>query len=274
VERSLAGFIDRKEARLLREQARESAEQLPPEISNTLIAEQEERLVFQEPPSQEIAKLSKEQKRLLKKVRRLFRESDLLEARQMTMLDTSLGGLQQLNYLEGLHLSEKGTWSANLCTSLVLELAELIESGIFENVSAETLVAVIAAICGDQHRQYLTSKTAPIPKDQVERVDAILQRVGELNMPGVSESRTVNLAAANTALIWLQCEDWQQFRSLLVLSDVAEGDAARLITQTAEQLNQITRLAATHSKLSLRAEEGKRRLLRPPLTEVLNLDTV
>ena len=58
-----------------------------------------------------------------------------------------------------------------------------------------------------------------------------------------------------------------------MLSGVAEGDAARLITQTAEQLNQLTRLSETHRQLSFRAEEAKRRLLRPPLTEALNFET-
>ncbi|MFN8389303.1 MAG: hypothetical protein U0136_03330 [Bdellovibrionota bacterium] len=274
VERSLAGFIDRKEAKTLREQACEESKILPAELREAMLKENENGLTFVEPNGQTIQQLTKDQKRHVKKTRRLFREAGLLESRQMSMLDASLTGLQELGYLEGLHLSDKGTWAANLCTSLVLELGEMIESDIFKDASAEVLVAVIAAVSGDTHRQYLHTKNQPLSREQVEKIEEILMRVGALNMPGVTETRAVNQAAANTALTWLQCEDWQQFRGLLALSDVAEGDAARLITQTAEQLNQITRLGATHQALSLRAEEGKRRLLRPPLTEALNLDTV
>ncbi len=49
--------------------------------------------------------------------------------------------------------------------------------------------------------------------------------------------------------------------------------AAHLVIQTAEQLNQLTRLSETHPQLVFRAEEAKRRILRPPLTEGINLET-
>ena len=56
---------------------------------------------------------------------------------------------------------------------------------------------------------------------------------------------------------------------MLISDGVAEGDAARLITQTAEQLNQIARLSRTHKELADRAFEARLLLLRPPLTEVV-----
>ncbi len=188
------------------------------------------------------------------------------------MLESSLKGLRELGYLEGVHLSQKGLWSANLCTSLVLELGQIIEAGMFENASAETMVAIISSISGDTYRQYLNSKAQPLQKEQVSKLEEILERINQYEMPGVLPNRQINQAAANTALTWLQCEDWQQFRSLLMLAGAAEGDAARLITQTAEQLNQLNRLMDTHRDLALRSEEAKRRLLRPPLREGLNLD--
>ena len=274
VQRSLAAFIDRREAVVLRDQAASFAAQLPSHLAPRVTALRQDGLAdFVEPSQAEMAALSKDEKKLLKKVRRYFREASVLETRQVSLLDTALNGLRELNYLEGMHLSEKGMWAANLCTNLVLELGEIIQAELFKGASAETLVAVVAAISADSYRQYLNTKNFALDKEQTAKVTEILNRITKLDMPGVVPNRTVNMAAANTALTWLQCEDWQEFRALLTLSGVAEGDAARLITQTAEQLNQLTRLSQTHSELAHRSEEGKRRLLRPPLTEQLNLDS-
>ena len=91
-------------------------------------------------------------------------------------------------------------------------------------------------------------------------------------IPGVMAERLVLRDAGFTVVQWMHAENWQQFRGVLLLSGVAEGDAARLITQTADHLNQITRLYESHPKLVHRAEEAKRLILRPPLTEVISVD--
>jgi len=62
---------------------------------------------------------------------------------------------------------------------------------------------------------------------------------------------------------------WSDFRTLLNLGGVAEGDAARLISQTADQLNQVSHLQDSHPKIARLAMEARDRLLRPPLTETL-----
>lgn len=279
VERSLAAFHDREEAVILRDQACAVLEALPSAFRRQMDAagEIEQSMLKRVLEAADrgggaVSQLSKEERKQLKKIRRLVRESELLERRQEILLTSALDGLRRLGYVDGYHLSDKGTWASHLFTNLVLELGEIIEAGIFDEVSAETMVSVIAAITGDPHRQYLMDKSRVFEKDFEEKLAAILTSVGDLHMPGSSDARTVNHAAARTCLTWLGCETWQTFRGLLMLSGVAEGDAARLITQTAEQLNQITRLSQTHPRLAMRAEEAKRRLLRPPLTEDLSFD--
>ncbi len=262
VGRSLASFVDKKAAQELETEAA----QLEAErggADDAADVDDEENSGGKNPPA----------KRIGKKIRRFRKQAEELKGRQLDLLEQALAGLRNLGYLEGVSLSPKGYWAANLCTSLVLELAELIESGIFENVSAERLAAIIASIAGDEHRTYLNTKNPPLAKDDIEKISAVLRRVGETTMAGVSETRQVLPSAANTVLMWMNAETWQEFRGLLTLSGVAEGDAARLLTQTAEQLNQLTRLTETHQQLVYRAEEAKRRILRPPLTEGLNLET-
>jgi hypothetical protein len=75
--------------------------------------------------------------------------------------------------------------------------------------------------------------------------------------------------AALTVMTWMDSETWQEFSGLLRLSGVADGDVARLVSQTADHLNQLTRLEKTHPSLAQAAKVGRARLLRPPFAEAL-----
>ncbi len=265
VERSLASYVDRREAKRIRKEAENALQGLPDRCAVDSLEEE---------PEEEEQTLTKEQKKLAKRVRRLRRQATEMEQRQTSMLRATLGGLAALGYLEGSSLSPKGYWAANLCTGIVLELAELIEAGVFAGASAERLVATIASISGDEHRQYLDTKNPPISSEDIAKIEELTGRVGKQGMPGVAPALKALPSAANTVLVWMLTESWQTYRALLSFGNVAEGDAARLITQTADHLNQLTRLSETHPELALRAEEAKRRILRPPLSEAINLETL
>jgi superfamily II RNA helicase len=265
VERSLAAFYDRKEALRLNEEADKVLLQVPSGLRDKM----REALTFLDG---EPTGFSREQKKTLKRIRRTKRTAVELENRQQSLLETALSGLRSLGYLEGDTLSKKGYWAAQLCTTYVLELAEIVEAGLFDGASAETLVAIIASFCGDEHRSYLEEKNSPLTKEQIGKLDQIFKRVQSFNMPGVIPTLKVIPNAAVTAVTWMHAKDWQEFRGLMILKGVAEGDAARLITQTAEQLNQLVRLSETHPQIALRAEEAKRRIMRPPLSDGIALD--
>ena len=101
----------------------------------------------------------------------------------------------------------------------------------------------------------------------------VVERVGQAyDRPPSSSDVSVVQDAALTVVTWMESSSWAEFSGLLRLSGVAEGDAARLITQTADHLNQISRLIETHPVLAATAEEGRNLLLRPPLTEALAVE--
>lgn len=250
VELSLAAFLDHKAAEGLRREAGKQETELAKDI-----------------------KAGKEyRKKSQKRINRLMREADVLEERQVGLLDQSLSALDQLGYLEDGKLTNKGFWAAELCTSLVLELAEAIDEGLFEDLSMIELVAMVGSISGDPHRTYLGLRKNPIKKATFERFQKIVERVKEHYQSPSNENVQVLPNASLTVITWLEAEDWPQFSSLLRLAGVAEGDAARVITQTADHLNQISRLVKSHPDLALLAEEGRRGLLRPPLLETLALE--
>lgn len=247
VERSLGAFLNRRDASKLREEA--LTEQGDIEADSGLRGE----------------KLKKAEKR----VRRKLKEADEIEKKQETSLALSLAGLRQLGYVEGGSLTDKGYWAAELCTSLVLQLAEGISDGLFDECALFEFVGLVASIAGDPHRPYFRLKQNPIKPDLFKRMEGIVERVkAGYAGPGSSDIAVIPDAAL-TVITWMDSESWAEFSGLLRLSGVADGDVARLVSQTADHLNQITRLEKTHPVLAQSAKVGRARLLRPPFSETL-----
>lgn len=247
VERSLAAFLDRKNASRLREEAITGQQNL--EGDRGLSGER--------------------RKKAEKRVRRTLREADELEQKQETSLFQSLDGLRALGYVEGGSLTEKGYWAAELCTSLVLELAEAISDKLFDECALFELVGLVASIAGDPHRPYFRLKANPIKNELFKQMSEIVERVkAKYQGPGTSEVMVLPDAAL-TVITWMDSETWQEFSGLLRLSGIADGDVARLVSQTADHLNQLSRLEKTHPVLAQAAKVGRARLLRPPFAEAL-----
>lgn len=210
------------------------------------------------------------QKKHLKKVRRKRKDAETLIGKQVASLNQTLDGLDKLGLLEQGRITEKGIWGAGLCTHLLLELTEAVGTFLISGDSPlEELIGLVASIAGDSHRTYLSIKQVPISKEKFKLLEDIVLRVkGAFEIPFNPELKTIP-DAAGTVLAWLDSDSWQSFNGLLKLGGVADGDAARLIMQTAEHLSQMSRLFDTHPELARLAAEGKRRLLRPPLSEEL-----
>lgn len=247
VERSLGSFLDRNAASKLREQA--INEQSEIESDSGLKGEK--------------------RKKAEKRVRRTLREADELEKKQETALAVSLDGLRKLGYVEGGSLTEKGSWAAELCTSLVLELGETIAEGLFDDSPTFELVGLIASISGDPHRSYFRLKENPIKVEQFRRMEQVVERVRAAYQGAGASQVAVLPDAALTVITWMDSETWGEFSGLLRLSGVADGDVARLVGQTADHLNQLSRLEKTHPVLAQAARVARGRLLRPPFSESL-----
>lgn len=247
ISKSFAAFLDKKGARRLREEA--TTEQ------GALDSDTEMKDVVR--------------KKAQKRINRLGKEAELLEQRQETLLRQSLDGLTTLGYVEQGKLSPKGYWGAHLCTNNVLELAEMIDSALLNDLSPELLAGLVASVSGDPHRSYLRIKKNPIPKETFKKIEEMVARVkAAYQNPFASEVKVLPDAAL-TVMEWMGSEAWQPFASLVRLAGAAEGDVARLVTQTAENLNQISKLEDSHPGLAVTAVEARMRLLRPPLTESL-----
>ena len=246
VGKSFAGFLDAKRAQVMRAQAEDASASGPKSGERDL-------------------------KKFEKRIRRELREADVFQARQSTQLEAALVGLEQLGHVSGGTLTEKGQWAAHLCTSLVLELSEAIHRGIFEEVSAEELVGLVASISGDAYRRYFSLRDNPVRKELFGRMREAITDVRSIYKNSQTSELEVVPDAAVTVVTWMQSQTWSEFAGLLRLAGVAEGDVSRLVGQTADHLNQISRLSETHPELARLAEEARMCLVRPPLSETLQV---
>lgn len=243
VEKSLASFLDRKAAAKMRAEA-----------------EQRVKLDGDVRPA--------DRKKSEKRLRRELRQAEDLEQRQVRELELSVQGLTKLEHIQSGKLTPKGLWAANLCSNLVLELAEAIDQKLFDDVTILELIGLVASISGDPHRAYLNLGQNPIKRDYFGKLQAVIEHVHACYVkPHLSSEIKVLPEAALTVVTWYEAQSWQEFSGLLRLGHVAEGDAARLVTQTAEQLNQLGKLKDSHPYIAGLAEQGRKAILRPPLGE-------
>lgn len=252
VSKSLAAFLDWKDAERVRESVSAEYERVSPSQNMT----------------------SEQRKRVEKRYRRGQREADEIEARQGQALELALKGLETLGYVDKGNLTEKGYWAASLCTTLVLELGEAIADHLLADLSTWELVGVVASLAGDPHRTYLNVKRSPMKKEVFRSLEGIVERVKNAYRNPTGVEVAVQPDAATTVISWMQSESWLEFAGLLRLSGVAEGDVARLVTQTADHLNQISRLEDTHPELARQAAEGRKLILRPPLSEAIEVEAL
>jgi hypothetical protein len=100
-------------------------------------------------------------------------------------------------------------------------------------------------------------------------MSVVVERVRKAYQGSGSSQVAVLPDAALTVIQWMDSENWAEFSGLLRLSGVADGDVARLVGQTADHLNQLSRLEKTHPVLAQTAKVARSRLLRPPFSETL-----
>ncbi len=242
VSKSLAAFFDEKKSKPIFEQAKKMKEELPEDRD------------------------SKKYKNALRDQKKKLKAAERLKLKQEKELNKTLNALKELNHVtEHGTLTEKGTWAAQLCTNLVLELAEAIDKELFTDLQDEELLSLVASIAGDSYREYLQSKKNPVKQklfiEMQSYVDIVRKSYQSKNEVKVLPD------AALTVLTWFETGDWLEFSNELKLSGLSQGDASRLISQTADHLNQIKRLEEHFPELAKQADRIRFQLLKSPISD-------
>lgn len=247
VSHSLRSFHDGKEAELKKQEAKEILEGM----SETLTV--------------------RSKTKIRKRAEALKKEADALETFQARQLQCSIDSLKLLGFIDVVgdrcELTRIGSYASELCCNLVLELALAIEDQLFDDISVEELVGLVGSIAGDHYRTYFNLKNNPISNRKFDRLSKVVERVNGAYKSPLRDEIKVQPDAALTVIEWMETPEWMDFESILKLSKCSPGDGARLISQTADHLHQLSRLSATHPLIAEAAAYGRRRLLRPPLTD-------
>ena len=183
--------------------------------------------------------------RLFEKAARLARENAGLNSRMENRtnviprtFDRVVEILEQLAYLKGESLSDKGRMLTKIYAESDLLLTELLSSEIFEGASSPDLVAILAALVYEGRGE--RSKIPRLPKSVdllVPQVVGIWGRLTRLEEDcGITPQREPNFDMSWSAYRWAS---GSPLNSILRESEITVGDFVRLIRQVIDLLGQI-----------------------------------
>ena len=211
---------------------------------------------------------SKGSRKLKQKIAQLRKQGKALESRQMNLLVKVLGCLTELGYIKDGSLTEKGVWAAEISSSFLVEIGEILSSDSIKEVdSSFKLAALFGLIAGDETKNYLKGKL-PLSSKAIQGVKSVVNKVNKLFLGLRPFSSSVLESAGYTVYRWLMLGNWREFLLELKFNNVQEGDVSRLINQTADIMLQISKLGSAIPDFAYFAEEARLMLLRPPFSEI------
>lgn len=164
------------------------------------------------------------------------------------------------------HLTEDGIWASKLRLDQPLLIAEAIRKGVFNGVTPQLLVGLIAPFVIDKYQEvYLNPE---VEFDQIAIREMFNYMVNSLRAISILEKErgfegpSLQFWPAATLYAWACGKSWEE---LVKLTGVDEGDLSMLILRTADNLRQITLLKDTHPDLAKRSHEGISLILREPV---------
>jgi len=163
-------------------------------------------------------------------------------------------------------LTWEGEWAARLRLDHPLLVAEAIRSGSFEGSSPEVLAGMVASFVVDEGRKEdldsLLTVTSKEIVAKIRRMRRDLKGILRKLERGGFETPDVPVWPAVAVYLWAKGVSWQ---ALLRAIPLEEGDMAMLMVRTADHLNQIVGLEATHPDLAQTAREALPLILREPI---------
>lgn len=203
--------------------------------------------------------------RLLERAARLNREIDGLETRISTRtnviprtFDRVISVLEDLKYLSGDSLTDKGRALSRVYAESDLLMAELLSSGILSDVTPPDLVAILSSLIYEGRGE--RSRVPRLPRSVDAIVPLIARTWGHLvaleEEYGLPPQREPNFDFAWTAHRWA---NGTSLHTILRESEITVGDFVRTIRQIIDLLGQIKESSPT---LAERAREAIKRIDR------------
>ena len=173
--------------------------------------------------------------------------------------------LEQLGYIEDNFPNEKGVVVAMVRAENELYIAEIIQSGVLDNLTPAELASIICAVNTEDLRADMYA-SLPVSKNvklalgrikEIRRKLAITQRNYDIETP-----MYINSFYSPLIELWIKEGNWEN-----VVNNVesGEGDVVRSFKRTVDVLRQITILPNINPELADKAREAIDAIMKEPI---------
>ena len=172
--------------------------------------------------------------------------------------------LQDYGYITNDYPTEKGLTTSKIRSENELYLAEIIFSGILENLTPSQLAGVICAITTEEIRMEIPyipfSEQVRKSLNQIRNIKRKLEKAQ--TKYDIDSPIYINPYFSSLIELWVEGAEWETVSEQI---DIGEGDIVRAFKRTVDVLRQLTTIDNIPEPLVFTAREAIEKILRPPV---------
>lgn len=172
--------------------------------------------------------------------------------------------LQDYGYITNDYPTEKGLTTSKIRSENELYLAEIIFSGILENLTPSQLAGVICAITTEEIRMEIPyipfSEQVRKTLNQIRNIKRKLEKAQ--TKYDIDSPLYINPYFSSLIELWVEGAEWETVSEQI---DIGEGDIVRAFKRTVDVLRQLTTIDNIPEPLVFTAREAIEKILRPPV---------
>lgn len=176
--------------------------------------------------------------------------------------------LEETGYLVDNYPTDKGLMASAVRGENELFFAEIILSGLLDDLEPSELAGVLCAIITEDVRKdcYIKFKVSKTTRKTLDDVYQILRRLNKVQKQyGVSDPLNLNPFYSPIIEHWVNGGDWDEMMASL---ELAEGDLIRIFKRTVDLLRQLTIIPNVSEKLVRTAGMTIDCINREPITDI------
>lgn len=203
-------------------------------------------------------------KRLVSKKRKLEKEIEKQKDIYWNKFLAHRAALIDYGYIENDYPTSKGKTTSQIRSENELYLAEIIFSGVLENLTPSQLASVICAITTEEIRMEIPyiPFSEPVRKtlNQIRNIKRKLEKVQ--SKYDIEAPIYINPYFSSLIELWVEGAEWETVSEQI---DIGEGDIVRAFKRVVDVLRQLTTIDNIPESLVFTAREAIEKILRAPV---------
>ena len=173
--------------------------------------------------------------------------------------------LEEYGYLVNDYPTEKGKTTSQIRSENELYLAEIIFSGVLEELSPSALAGVICAITTEELRMEIPyvpfSENVRKTLNKIRNIKRKLEKIQ--NYHDIESPLNINPYFSSMIELWIEGAEWETI--IGSMRDVGEGDIVRAFKRTVDVLRQLTVIDNIPEALVFTAREAIEKIMKEPV---------